>query len=528
MKNIQTLDVTLRDGGCVNDFNFGGKYISEIVGALEEAGLDFIEVGYIDDTKGSVAERTQYLNEKVLIPQVLFSKKDTIKYLAMTDYGKFDFDKLGERTPDGLDGIRLAFHKKDWRNALLAGRKILDKGYDLYVQPMLTLRYSDQELLELIAGVNMQLRDASAFYIVDSFGEMRRNDVLRTMYLVDNNLDPGIKIGFHSHNNLQLSYANAMTLLDFPSRRTLMLDASVMGMGKGAGNLNTELLLEHLNLYCGKSYNTAPLMRLIDQVIGVLHQEYYWGYSLEYYLSSLNHCTPSYAGHFYHKHRLSIDQVAALLKMIPEEKRISFDRAFAEQLYHEFNKSLSPGGDCGSGLSAELFEGKTVVLVAPGKSLRDNNDAILEILRQENTVSISLNNFTYDTDYYLLTRNELVENLPRTEGIIIPSNMRAADAKIPHIIEYEKWIEYDKNGNIYDSAGVMAIKLTASMKPGKIVLVGFDGFSLDVNKNYSDPSMRHTVDREHITLYNRFFKDFIVRIGKTVDVVFATPSEYES
>ena len=78
---------------------------------------------------------------------------------------------------------------------------------------MITLRYSDAELLEFIDLVNGELADASGFYIVDSFGEMRPNDMSRMLNLVDHNLTPSMTLGFHSHNNLQLSYSNAMTML---------------------------------------------------------------------------------------------------------------------------------------------------------------------------------------------------------------------------------------------------------------------------------------------------------------------------
>ncbi|MDE6924689.1 MAG: pyruvate carboxyltransferase, partial [Acetatifactor sp.] len=71
-----------------------------------------------------------------------------------------------------------------------------------------------------------------------------------------------------------------------------------MGMGKGAGNLNTELLIEHLNCFYNKNYNIAPLLAVIDEVINQIHNEFYWGYAVEYYLSSINHCTPSYASYF--------------------------------------------------------------------------------------------------------------------------------------------------------------------------------------------------------------------------------------
>ena len=264
MKSLKVLDVTLRDGGCVNDFNFGQVYMEKILAAQEASGVEIIELGYIDGKKGSESGRTQYINEQVIPACILKNKKPGVTYVAMMDYGKFDIDKLGNRTENGIDGIRMAFHKKNRQDIIASGRKIMDKGYEFYVQPMITLRYSDAELIGLINLVNQELPDAAGFYIVDSFGEMRPHDIGRIVSLVDHNLTPDMPLGFHSHNNLQMSYSNAVAFVQFPTNRDLMLDCSIMGMGKGAGNLNTELLLEHLNTYCGKQYKIGPLLEVID------------------------------------------------------------------------------------------------------------------------------------------------------------------------------------------------------------------------------------------------------------------------
>ena len=202
MKSIKILDVTLRDGGCVNDFNFGQVYMEKILSAQEKSHVDIIELGYIDSEDGSVCGRTKYINDKVITDSFLKNKKQGISYVAMIDYGRFDVSNLSERAERGIDGIRLAFHKKNMQDMVDLGRIILGKGYDLYIQPMITLRYNDAELLQLIDLVNNRLFDAAGFYIVDSFGEMRANDVSRMINLVDHNLIKSMPLGFHSHNNL--------------------------------------------------------------------------------------------------------------------------------------------------------------------------------------------------------------------------------------------------------------------------------------------------------------------------------------
>ncbi len=90
----------------------------------------------------------------------------------MIDYGTFDVTKLRNRTLQGIDGIRLAFHKEHWKDAIEWGKIILQKGYRLYIQPMVSMRYTDEEYRELFGVCNRELPEASAFYVVDSFGQM--------------------------------------------------------------------------------------------------------------------------------------------------------------------------------------------------------------------------------------------------------------------------------------------------------------------------------------------------------------------
>lgn len=528
MNSLRVLDVTLRDGGCVNDFNFGQFYMEKILSAQEASGVDVIEMGYIDEYKGSISGRTQYVNEQVISQYILKNKKPGITYVAMIDYGKFNIDKLQVRDKDGIDGIRMAFHKENCEDMISLGKKIIEKGYQFYIQPMITLRYSDKELIELINLVNCELPNASGFYIVDSFGEMRPNDMNRILNLVDHNLLSSMTLGFHSHNNLQMSYSNAVALLQFPTNRDLMLDSSIMGMGKGAGNLNTELLLEHLNLYYGKKYKITPLLEVIDKVINQLHSEYYWGYAVEYYLSSANHCTPSYASHFYNKHMLPIDQVGELLNMIEDNKKISFDKEYAEDLYRQYNESKAIDDTIAVTDLKDEFYGKKILLVAPGKSIGTIINKIKEFSNKQDIITIGLNS-TLDVEFdYLLTTRKDIYDKAVTAGkkIIVPSSISKGGRGNVKVLNYSNWIEVDER--THDSSSVIALKLLKACGVKEIMLAGFDGFSVNINDNYYDPNMRYPVKEDQANLRNRYYKEYIQHLrNEGIDIIFVTPSKYE-
>ena len=529
MNSIKVLDVTLRDGGCVNDFNFGQVYMEQILAAQEASGVDVIEMGYIDEVKGTTSGRTQYINEQVISECFLKKKKPGVTYVAMMDYGKFNVDNLKPCTKDSIDGLRVAFHKKNMHDIIPLGRKIIEKGYKLFIQPMITLRYSDAELLELIDMVNKELPDASGFYIVDSFGEMRPNDMNRALNLVDHNLIPTMLLGFHSHNNLQMSYSNACAMLQFPTNRDIMLDASIMGMGKGAGNLNTELLLEHLNLYYGKNYKISPLLEVIDKVINQLHSEFYWGYAPEYYLSSANHCTPSYAAHFYNKHMLPIDQVGELLSMIDEGKKISFDKNYAEELWRSYNENKQVDDTSVVSELKTALAGKRVLLVAPGKSIAAHKEKIDEIIKEQDVVSIGLNlTEPFEVDYMMTTRQDVYETaVAAGKTVITTSNVsKGARGKIK-ILNYKNWIEIS-DGRTHDSSSVITLNLLKSCDVKEILLAGFDGFMVNINENYSDPNLRRPVSVEQVERRNAYYKRFIGEIAETgMTVTFVTPSKYQ-
>ena len=330
-RQIELVDVTLRDGGIALNFDFGNERMQKIKATLEASGVEYIETGYIDEKKGSPEGRTCFDNERSIERTLLCSgKKPGVQYFAMIDYGTFDVNKLQPRTPSGIDGIRLAFHKENWEASIEWGKIILAKGYDLYIQPMVSMRYTDEEYRHLIQVCNAELSGAKGFYVVDSFGQMDNMALLHKLEIADQYVSMSMKLGFHAHNNRQMAYSNALAFVDFHSRHDLMLDASIMGMGKGAGNLCTELI-EPTLINEGKSYDSKVLYEAISEYFAAQQKKTPWGYSLDYYLSSLYSCTPSYIKIFTADPRVTTDVLIDLLKNMPDEKRAACDRSFAAE-----------------------------------------------------------------------------------------------------------------------------------------------------------------------------------------------------
>ena len=224
---------------------------------------------------------------------------------------------------------------------------------------------------------------------------------------------------------------------------------------------------------------------------------------------------------------LPVEQVSELLGLIAEEKKISFDKDYADQLYLEYNARRHLNDDPAIKELKSLISGKIVLLVAPGKSLRDNEAAVRRIIDQGNVFSIALNYYDIlDTDLVLTTRVDAFENAFKAgKRIITTSGVCPEAGENVLVIDYKKWVEIE-NG-VQDSSGVVALKLIAACGAAKILLAGFDGFSSNINQNYYDKSMRRPVSEEQAQQRNEYFRSLINRIRTTVPITFLTESRYE-
>ena len=316
MAKINILDCTLRDGGYVNKFAFENKHIFTIISQLQSSGIDIVECGFLDDMHGKTNDSTRFNTCETLnsLLQKLPENHNSL-FVAMMEFGKVDVENLPEVSDvkNEVKGIRLSFRKSDHLNIFDNAEKIIEKGYKLFLQPIATEQYSDQEILSFIQKCNEL--DIYAFYIVDTHGSMMRDDFRKLYYLFEHNLNSTIRLGFHSHNNLQLSYSNAIDFIELTkySNREIIIDASIYGMGRGAGNLNTELLADYINKKIGIKYNIDPLLEVVDEYLTAIYRENTWGYSLEHFLAASEHCHPNYASFLINKKNLSIVEIKQLL-----------------------------------------------------------------------------------------------------------------------------------------------------------------------------------------------------------------------
>lgn len=525
MKNVSILDCTLRDGGYINQWNFGAETIRGIINKLTDAGVEIIECGFLRNV--DYQKDVALFSNVAQIQPFIAPKKSGVLYVAMIAFGDIDVDDISPYDGTSIDGIRLTFHKEDWPGAKEAAKKLMQKGYKVFIQPVGTTSYSDQELLTLIHEVN--LLQPYAFYLVDTLGIMYRHDLLRLFYLIEHNLDSEISIGFHSHNNLQMSFSNAQELIRLNSKHHRIIDASVYGMGRGVGNLSTELLSEYINANVETRYRIIPLLSIADEHLFSIYAEYTWGYALPYYLSATEKCHPNYATYLLGKDTLTMEEICKILSLLPVDKRDIYHPELVEALYVKFqdywvndNKALQ--------YIQSIVEGKDVLILAPGPTLKTEWHRIQSYIEERNPIVISTNFIPEAFEVnavFVSNKKRLVHILEHTEknrSIIATSNLINELESKAIFVNYGTFIG---EGGAADNVGAMLIRLLTHCKVKFVALAGFDGFDVDAARNYCVGDLRRYADKAVLEQKNRDIEKQLNLALAKVSHKIITPTRYK-
>ncbi|MFC4620011.1 aldolase catalytic domain-containing protein [Camelliibacillus cellulosilyticus] len=525
MNAIQILDCTLRDGGYINDWRFGEKTIKAIVSKLAEAGIDIIECGFLRD--GDFDRHRSLFNNVTDIRKYIAPKRDNTMYVAMIDQPYIPAQKIGDCDGTSIDGIRITFHEdeKEIEEAITLGKQLMDKGYKVFIQPVGTTSYSDEKLLNLIKKVN-RLKPY-AFYLVDTLGVMYKNDLLRLFHLLDHNLNPSIRIGFHSHNNLQLSFANAQELLSLHTKRRIIIDASVFGMGRGAGNLCTELLTQYINKNIKEKYMTLPLLEIVDEYMSPLDEDPKWGYSIPYYLAAVNQCHPNYASYLLNKQTITVKSIHAILKQLPMDLKDRYKEDYIEDLYIRHQEHDVDDRKARRAFK-DMIGGRDILILAPGKSMITHKKDIDAFIREKNPFIISINfvpeAFPCHTTFF--SNYKRYKKLVGTYAaqVVCTSNVVRNDEAGALVVNYSDLLLDDTA--ISDNAGLMLIQLLSQLSVTSVHLAGFDGFGKDKAENYFSKALVNHSPIQNLMERNNAIRRQLRLFERKMAIDFVTDSAY--
>lgn len=525
------LDCTLRDGGFVNNWEFGYSSIRNIVSRLDSAGIEIIEVGFINDKR-------QYDKNSSIFPDVMSINRtfadicvNQAMLVAMIDYGTCAIDSILLCKESILDGIRVIFKKKDIDDAIEYCAKIKKKGYKVFLNPVSLTSYTDKEILELVDKINVI--EPFAMSIVDTYGLMLREEITHYVDIIDRNLIDGTLIAYHSHNNQEMAFANCSVVMDYRAKHDVVIDTTLFGMGKSAGNARTELVSQYANRVHKRSYDNGHILECIYSDIMRIYQQSPWGYNLHYYLSATNDCHPDYIQFLLKRNTLTIQGINKIIGSIPKDNKLIFSETLIKQLYFNYHDSTVDDSQCIEKLRG-IFTGKNILLVFPGLSTRTHSTAVKEHIAKYSPLVISINFLPsqFEVDY-IFTGNKKrydklsdyyfgLENKP---SVIATSNILESNIPITYLLNYESLLL--KNSVIADNSAVLCLNLLDKCGVNEVSTIGLDGFSENPHENFSERFMEMYDSTDTNAQTNIALKDFIIDIQDRIRVKFITKSIFD-
>ncbi|MBN1412678.1 MAG: aldolase catalytic domain-containing protein [Spirochaetales bacterium] len=278
---IKILDCTIRDGGLMNDHNFDDRFVKSVYKACVDAGIDYMELGYKASKKifsPTKMGKWKFCDEEE-IRKIVGENDNPLKLTAMADAERTDYHiDILNKTDSVLDMIRVATYIHQIPTAIDIIKDATDKGYETTVNLMAISTVQEKELdaaLQLLATTPV-----GTIYLVDSFGSLYHEEIQALTRKYRDFAEPyGINIGIHAHNNQQLAYANTVVALIEGAN---MLDGTIDGLGRGAGNCPLELLLGFLH---NPKFHLRPIIKCLQETIRPIKEKLKWGYELPYMIT---------------------------------------------------------------------------------------------------------------------------------------------------------------------------------------------------------------------------------------------------
>lgn len=455
----QILDCTFRDGGYYTDWDFNGEIVYAYLVGMNKLPIDYIELGYrslpTKEYQGKFGYTPIYLLKQIRE----LSKKKLAVMLNEKSTLPVDLVQLTEPVKGLVDMIRLAVDPKNLDRAIVLAKAIKELGFEVGFNIMYMSKWDEYEgFYEKLPKLNGVV---DILNMVDSFGGIMPNEVVAIVKKLRQLVS--CKIGFHGHNNLEMALINTLTAIDCGVDS---VDCTILGMGRGAGNLNTELLLTYLN-HKGLEVDFTSLSDVIT-AFQPLYETYRWGTQLPYMISGAN--------------SLPQKEVMALVT----NRVYSFD-SIVRGLQNKKDK-LEDNAKYPI-LKEEKFE--DVIIIGGGQSPKNHLEGITNFIKSKKSVALvfatarhaSLYQGLNVPEYFCLVGREakrLAEEAkqPFAGKCILPPYPRKMGTDVPGFA-LDKTFELAKidfTNRYYDSCTTLAIETAIKLSNKNVYIVGYDGY----------------------------------------------------
>ncbi|MDB6134134.1 MAG: hypothetical protein JWM59_2377 [Verrucomicrobiales bacterium] len=325
MKNTtpKLLDCTIRDGGYLNDWDFTLPFVYRLLRVLDESGFDFAEVGFWNPKDAG----TLWKHCDIETLKALDAGSLRIKLVLLLDYGTCCVDEVPAELAEYVSLIRVTAHKKTLTQAADFAFALRQKGFSVTVNAMGITSYSKADLVHLATEAHRAQGRCDYFYLADSFGALTPEETARVFHLLSTVSE--VPLGFHPHNNLELAVANTLTAVESGAS---IIDSSLLGIGRGGGNLRSEVIAAILARKDRSKVNPLPLLSFADATFDRIGARLGLSYDLEQVISGMAGCHPNYASALIGPRRLALDEIFHVIEAIPCERKNQFSDALLEEM----------------------------------------------------------------------------------------------------------------------------------------------------------------------------------------------------
>ena len=492
-RSVTVLDCTFRDGGYYLNWDFDEPLVAKYLLSMMNSGVDIVEIGFrflsTSGFLGAFAFSTDEYLKEIKIPKGL-------SVAVMVNASELiDFEDGIERAVELLfaqkkgspvDIVRIAVNVDDIDKCYEISERIHQLGYRVFLNIMKIDLIEESQLINL--GKKIQnWSTVEVLYFADSFGSMNPASVRNIVNSISRFWDG--EIGIHAHNNKGIALINSLEALDAGAG---YIDATVTGMGRGAGNVKIEDLLIELVERGFNNYCYDALFPIALKEFKPLHEKYKWGSSIYYYLAAIHNIHPTYVQSMIDDDRYGVDQILSTIDSLKLSNASSFSK---ESLDMAANNMI--GDENGEWSPGNWFSGRTVLILSSGPGVVKYIKQLQRYIKKHKPMVICINlnesipidmvdAFVACHEIRILIESSLYPKL--NKPIILPISRSPKDVqgllKQSRVLDYGLRVEegsflYTDNGCILSApfALMYAISIATSGRAKNILIAGADGYS---------------------------------------------------
>lgn len=384
--NLNILDCTFRDGGYYNNWDFKRQLVNKYVKNINQSNIDIVEIGFrflkekkfgkFSTSKDSLIKKLKINKDKLISVMVNGADLKTNGNYKKTIDKSF-IPKKNSR----VSIVRVASHLKDLKSIFPQIKYLKSLGYFIALNLMQIDRIKTNELKNVLKDLK-KIKSIDVFYFADSFGNLNQRQVKKICRIIKKNWDHDF--GFHAHDNCGLAYKNSITAINEGAN---WIDCTIQGMGRGAGNLKTEQILNYVQKKKIKSKNIKikPIVNLANNEFKKLKKKYKWGKSIYYFLSAKKKIHPSYIQTMLADDRYKHKEILSIIHALTKIKSSSYNQLALQDLLNEklkFKKCWNAKNWC---------RNENILILGQGKSIKNKYKKILKFIKNNKCIVLSLN-----------------------------------------------------------------------------------------------------------------------------------------